>query len=165
MGKNKEKSGKSTLRKLVPLALIGIGIWALFVVRNAASIMLGGASTLIHKINLQGMELRTKLIVINPGNLNVDIQNFLGQIYYKGVALGITNMVNNPVRIGPFETKEIEFATQVGWIGAASQFYEQFFDLFRKQNKGQKIALEGFTIRGTLRAENLNIPINQPLLT
>lgn len=160
MGKNKKRR-KS---RLLPLLLLGgLAYLVISLVRGVSSVLVGGTSTLIHKVDLQGLELRTFLTIINQGQLTLDVQNFLGQILYQGREVGIVRQVR-PVEIAPFATSEIEFSSNIGWVALGMEFYQQAIDLFRAQKSGAKIDLSAFTIKGTLRAENLSIPINQRLL-
>lgn len=161
MGK-KKKSKKSGGRRLLPFLLIGgLAFLAYRIFSGVASIIVGGSTTMVHKVNLQGIELRTFLTIINQGQLTIDVQNFLGQILYKNIQVGIVRQVR-PVQLAPFQTAEVEFSSQIGWASLGMTFSEELLTLWKSGKI--PINLADFTIKGTLRAENLSIPINQKLL-
>lgn len=157
------KKSKDRRRKsLLPLLLIGgLGFLALRLVRGLSSVIVGGSTTAVHKVTLQGLELRTLLTIINQGQLTIDVQNFLGQILYRGVGIGIVRQVR-PVTLQPMQTGEVEFSSQLSWASLGMEFSEELLNLAKTGRL--PINLADFTIKGTLRAENLSIPINQKLL-
>lgn len=156
MGKKKRKS------RLLPLLLLGGAAFLIIrLVRGVSSVLVGNTTTMVHKVSLQGLELRTFLTIINQGQLALDVQNFLGQIFYKNAAIAIVRQVR-PVRLPPMQTAEIEFSSEITWAALGMQFSEELRTLW--QSGRLPIDLAQFTIKGTLRAENLSIPINQPLL-
>lgn len=162
MAKKKHRK-KSPFRRLLPFLIVGGILFVTNLFLQASSILVGGSRSLIHKITLQGLELRTFLTIINQGTLSLEVQNFLGQILYNGREVGIVRQVQQ-VTIPPFATTEVEFSSQIGWVSLGMEFYQNLLDLFNRQKSGEKIDLSAFTIRGTLRAENLSIPVNQQLL-
>lgn len=161
MGKKKQSRKKSTLRRLLPFLVVGGIVYVAHLFRQVSNVLVGGSSTLIHKASLQGLELRTFLTVINQGTLTLTIQNFLGQILYQGREVGIVRLVRQ-MDVKPFETTQVEFSSEIGWAGLGFEFGDDLVKLWKAGKL--PINLADFTIKGTLRAENLSIPINQKLL-
>jgi hypothetical protein len=156
MGEKKRKS------RLLPLLLWGGAAFLVIrLARGVSSVLVGNTTTMVHKVSLQGLELRTFLTVINQGQLTLDVQNFLGQILYHGAGIAIVRQVR-PVRLQPMQTAEVEFSSEISWASLGMQFSDELLTLWKSGKL--PIDLSKFTIKGTLRAENLSIPVNQPLL-
>jgi hypothetical protein len=154
----KKKKGNNNKIIIIALALAAVGY---YLYQQTTRIIIGGASPRVHKINLNGVELRIDLTVINESNLNVDVQNFLGRLMYGPAQLGIVSQVR-PVRLTPFQTGIIEFQAKIEWVSVALEFQDEVRALI---NSGtNNIDWSKFRILGTLKAENVSIPINEKLL-
>lgn len=151
---------KGSNRKLIYIGL-AVAVVAWYLYNQTTRIIIGGASPRIHKINFQGVELRIDLTVINESNLNVDVQNFLGRLMYGITQLGIVSQVR-PVRLTPFQTGTIEFAAKIDWASVALEFQDEVRAIL--SGGANAIDWSKFKIVGTLKAENLSIPINEKLL-
>lgn len=151
---------KGSNKKLIFIGL-ALGALAWYLYRQTTRIIIGGASPRVHKVNFQGVELRIDLTVINESNLNVDVQNFLGRLMYGVTQLGIVSQVR-PVRLTPFQTGIIEFSAKIDWASVALEFQDEV----RAMLSGGANAIDWakFRIQGTLKAENVSIPINEKLL-
>ena len=141
-----------------------------FITRQVMKVAVGAASGRIHKVNANGVEVRINMIIINESRLNLDIQNFLGQIFYKGSSLGIVQQIA-PVRLLPLQVGGIELKTTIGWTTLGLNAYDIFKIYQSNQSveptpgqatppKTDLIAWDQFVVRGTLIAEGLSIPIN-----
>lgn len=152
MAKKQKRSGS----KILIIGLIAAGL-IFYVYRQAMKISITGGFFRVHKLVGTNVELRVFLQITNEGNGAVDVQNFLGQLLYQNSNVGIVQLFQ-PVTIPPFSVKEVEFVATVSGLAAATQLYNILI------NKAQ-FDPQSMRIKGTLRAENLNIDINEALLS
>jgi LEA14-like dessication related protein len=157
MGKGKAK--KANMRKLLLVAGVIVAVY--YFRTQLKRITLGGTSTIVYKFNLQQVELRTVQTILNESNASIDVQNFLGQVLYNKSPLGVTTLVK-PVTIPGFSQANIEFATIISTTAVGLEFYQEILNLI--QNQPTTIDWKAFTIKGTLKAEGLSIPINEKLI-
>lgn len=160
MGKKKKKSGGFNNRTLGIILLAGAAYYLYNAYQNVMRVMVGGASFRIHKVTLTNIELRVFLTIINQGNFNLTVQNFLGQVYYKGTAIGIVRLIKQTV-IKPFDTSEIEFKSDLSVLSIGLEI----FNIIKSKTNVNDLNAADLTIRGTLKAEGIDIPINEKLLT
>jgi hypothetical protein len=162
MGKKKEQKQTSRRRRNILLGVLLIGGVAWWWLRNqAARISIGGNTTRVHKVSLTEIELRTVLVIINESDIPVMVSGFLGQIFYQNSSLGIVQQLK-PVEIGAFQTSTVEFSSKISSVNVGLEFWDEIKRLI--QTGQNTIDLSKFSIRGTLKAANLSIPVNQKLL-
>ncbi len=157
---SKKRNRKSSIKKAVIVVVVVGALWYLY--NQTTQIDIGGASVRVHKVNLNGVTLRILLSVLNRSRLDIDVQGFLGHIMYKGVSLGDVIQVQ-PVTLKEFATGQIEFQAEISWVSLGTEFYQEVKDLLTK-GPNTPIDWSAFTVQGTLRAENLAIPINEKLI-
>ncbi len=142
--------------------LVGLGFLVfagVFLFRQAMKVSVTGGYFRIHKLEGTSLDVRVFLNVLNEGNARLDVQNFVGQLFYKQTSLGVVTLAF-PAQIPPMGQQELEFKSLISLTTVGFEI----FDLI-KNGKNQVINPADFTIRGTLRAEGFNIPINEQLLT
>lgn len=159
MGKKKKKSGGFN-RTLGIILLAGAAYYLYNAYQNVMRVAVGGASFRIHKVTLTNIELRVFLTIINQGNFNLSVQNFLGQVYYKNTSIGIVRLLNQTT-VKPFDTTEIEFKADLSLLSLGTEV----FNIIRSKTNVNDLNAADLTIRGTLKAEGIDIPINEKLLT
>jgi len=168
MAKKKRRKGRMS-KILVVVAIVGAAAWWLY--KQTAKISIGGAAATVHKLNPDGVELRIKLSVVNEANATIDVQTFLGQLFYKGVSMGIVQQLD-PVTIPPLKVGYVEFKTTISWVTLGFNGYNVF--QIYQQNQGTNdqgqpnpqtalVDWAAFKIKGTLRAENISIPIESTI--
>lgn len=155
--------GKKSKRNYTTLGILLIAGAAYFLYnayQNVMRVVVGGASFRIHKVTLTNIDLRVFLTIINQGNYNITVQNFLGQVYYKNSAIGVVRLVQQTT-IKPFDTSEIEFKSDL----SIASIGLEIFNFIKSQSQVKDLNASDLTIRGTLKAEGIDIPINEKLLT
>lgn len=156
MAKKRKSRKKSNNRKIGIVLLAGAALLAWYLYSNVRRVSIGGATFRVHKITFSGIELRIYLVVINEGNLNLDVQNFLGQVFYQGSAIGVVTQVAQ-VTLKPFATGQVEFKADLSLLSIGIDLYNII--------KDKNFDVNSLVIRGTLKAEGIDIPINEKLLT
>lgn len=153
----KRKSRKSSSNKQIGFVLLaGAALLAWYLYSNVRRVSVGGASFRVHKVTLNGIEIRILLTIINEGNLNLDVQNFLGQIFYQNSAIGVVTQVAQ-VTLKPFATGQVEFKADISLLSVSLDLYNII--------KSKTFDANSLILRGTLKAEGIDIPINEKLLT
>ncbi len=156
------------LRRMNKKLILGIGILAVvgfYLYNQVRRVSIGAATAMVHKLNKDGVELRIFLAVVNEANLTLDVQTFLGQIFYKGASMGIVQQTGK-VNIPPLSVANIEMKTTISWTTLGFSAYDIFQQYQLNQNSTEPkpisslIAWDQFVVRGTLMAEGLTIPIN-----
>lgn len=145
----------SNIKKFIIVG--GIAALVYYLYNQAMKISITGGYFRIHKLAGTNVELRVFVQVTNEGNSRVDVQNFLGQLLYKGSNVGVVTLLQ-PTSIPSFSAQEIEFKAIVSGISVGMELYNILL-------KKSVFSPQDLTIKGTLRAEGLNIPINEPLLS
>lgn len=158
-GMAKKRNKKGSTKKLIIVGALVFAVWYFY--NQTMKVSIGGAAMRVHKVGLSSVELRIDLTIINESNLALDVQNFLGQVFYQATSLGIVTQVR-AVTLQPFETGTVEFKAVISYVSVGMEFFNELKALLNKQPT--KINLADFTVRGTLKAENLSIPINEKLL-
>jgi len=146
---------------------IGLGtlvLGAFWFMRQANRISVGGASVRIHKISAFGVELRVKLAIINESRLTIDVYGFLGQIFFKDTAIGVVQTVA-AAQLPAHATGNIEFKADIPYLSLLSLGLDLASLLKGDVTNFKSIPWADFKIKGTLRAEGFDVPIDQPLLT
>ena len=147
-------------KKKVVIVVAVIGVVAYYLLQNIRRVSVGSSTVRVHKVNFNGVELRVTTPIINESNLTIDVIGFLGQLFYKGMAFGTVTQVA-AVKIPSFSTGSVEFSANLGLLSLG----QIGFDLFNViKADWKKVDWSLFTIKGTLKAEGLSIPINQKLL-
>lgn len=154
------KKSKRNYTTLGILLIAGAAYYLYNAYQNVMRVVVGGASFRIHKVTLTNIDLRVFLTIINQGNYNITVQNFLGQVYYKNSAIGVVRLVKQTT-IKPFDTSEIEFKSDLSIVSIGLEI----FNFIKSQSQVKDLNASDLTIRGTLKAEGIDIPINEKLLT
>lgn len=154
------KKSKRNYTTLGILLIAGAAYYLYNAYQNVMRVVVGGASFRIHKVTLNNIDLRVFLTIINQGNYNITVQNFLGQVYYKNSAIGVVRLVQQTT-IKPFDTSEIEFKSDLSIVSIGLEI----FNFIKSQSQVKDLNASDLTIRGTLKAEGIDIPINEKLLT
>jgi hypothetical protein len=159
----KRNRKKSSTKKWLIIGVIGVA--ALYYLYNQTlKISVGGASVRVHKINVGNVELRIDMTIINESNLELDVQGFLGQVFYAQTSLGIVTQVR-PVTLAAFQTGVVEFKAEISYASVGLEFWDELKALITKTKAASTlINPAAFRVIGTLRAEGLSIPINETLL-
>jgi len=159
LGMAKKKKGSQVL---ILVGLLALGAFWLF--SQTKRISVGGAATRIHKITGSGIELRVLMQVINESSLDLDVYGFLGQIFFQKTAIGLVQQLE-PVKLAAYATGSLEYKADISFASLLSLGVDIYGILAGDMSNWKKVPLQDFTIKGTLRAEGFDIPINQPLLT
>lgn len=154
MAKKRKKSKDNKTWLYIGLAALLFG--GLWLYRQSLKIMVTGGYFRVHKLNGLSLELRVFLQITNESNLKIDVQNFLGQILYKGSSLG-TVVLFKPAQIQPFGVQEIEFKANISLLSAGTEIYNIL------TTKDFSFNPQDLRVKGTLKAEGVDIPINEAL--
>jgi LEA14-like dessication related protein len=160
MGKKNKKGGGLSSRTIGFILIAGAAYYLYNAYQNVMRVMVGGASFRVHKVTLTNIELRVFLTIINQGNFNLNVQNFLGQVYYKNTSIGIVRLLNQTT-VKPFDTTQIEFKADLSLLSLGTEV----FNIIKSNTNIKDLNASDLTIRGTLKAEGIDIPINEKLLT
>ncbi len=155
MAKKTKKRGFPNKTLIIIALLVAGGYW---LYNQAMKVIIAGGYFRIHKVNLTSIELRVFLQMINQGNVTVDVQNFIGQIFYGQTALGVVTLAFQG-SIPPLGQKELEFKAVLSTTTIGMELYS----ILKTPNP--QFDAGAFTIRGTLKAEGLSIPINEKLIS
>lgn len=157
---------KKQVRTLLILGLVAVAIYWISK-RTVALITFGGPSLRVHKVTLDGIELRITLPIKNESDVPAPVSAFLGDLMYNGTSLGVLSLVN-PVTLPGFGQTTLEFKLVSGLFGTA---YEIVNILTNGDPIGgwkninyKNIDWSKFTIRGTLKVGAFPVPINTKLL-
>lgn len=155
--------------KQVRNGLIVAGILALLYYiskRTINKISVGSPAVRIHTINLNGIELRVDLPIMNESDIPVDVTAFLGQLLYGASSLGTLTLVR-PASLPGFGQSIIEFSLKSGLVGSA-------YELLNILTKGDPMNMSKidwsnvdtsqFSVKGTLKVGRIPIDINTKLL-
>lgn len=140
------------------VGLLAVGGLFFYLYRQALKIMVTGGYFRVHKLQGTNIELRVFLQISNESNITATVQNFLGQLVYKGTSLGIVSLVY-PASLPPFSVKELEFKASISGLAFGTELYKIITD------KSFQFNPQDMRVVGTLRAENLSVPINEALLS
>lgn len=151
------------------ILFVGLILGAMYWIsqRTIALISFGGPSMRIHKVTLDGIEMRITLPIKNESDISAPVSAFLGDLMYNGTSLGVLSLVN-PVTLPGFGQTTLEFRLVSGLFGTA---YEIVSILTNGDPIGgwkninySNVDWQKFTIRGTLKVGTLPVPINTKLL-
>jgi len=150
------------------LVIVGLVLGALYYLsqRTIALISFGTPTLRVHKVTLDGLELRIILPIKNESDVPAPVSAFLGDLLYNGSNLGVLSLVN-PVTLPGFGQTTIEFRLVSGLFGTA-------YELLNVLTNGNPLDLskinynnvdwQKFTLRGTLKVGALPVPVNTKLL-
>lgn len=155
-----EKSSKTWLLIALGVAVVG-GLWLM---RQANRISVGGASVRVHKISAFGVELHVDLSIINESRLTIDVYGFLGQIFFKDTAIGVVQMLQ-PATLAAHAPGSVAFKADISYVSLLTLGLDLAKILKGDVTNFKSIPWADFKIKGTLRAEGFDVPIDQPLLT
>lgn len=157
---------KKQIRTLLILGLVAGAIYW-FSKRTVSLISFGSPSMRIHKVTLNGIEMRITLPVMNQSDVPAPVSAFLGDLLYNNSSLGVLTLVN-PVTLPGFGQTTLEFKLVSGLFGTA---YEIVSILTNGDPIGNwkninynNVDWSKFTIRGTLKVGAFPVPVNTQLL-
>lgn len=152
-------------RTIVIVALLAGALYWLSK-RTAALITFGGPSLRIHKVSIDGFELRITLPVKNESDVPAPVTAFLGDLLYNGSSFGVLSLVN-PVQLPGFGQTTLEFKLVSGIFGTAYTVLNILTNgrpLNWQDIDYKNVDWSKFTIRGTLKVGAIPIPVNTKLL-
>ncbi len=145
---------KKTQRTWLFIAL-GIGLVYFIGRRTAAKVSIGAAGVRIHKITLNGIQLRIDLPVINESDIPAPISAFLGQIYYGANAIGLVQLAQ-PVTLPGFGQAIVPFSADMSLVTLGQQLYDII--------SNPPVDWSKFSIKGTLKIGPVPVDVNEKLL-
>jgi len=146
------------MRKLSTLEWAGIAALLYFGLQylgSAISSKIGVGKILIKVKNLtfSGVTVELTLPIINNTDISLPVSSFYGQLLYGTYALADLQ-VQGPVSVAAKSTTPL-------FVDAAISFAELSGQLVSMIQSGEWI--NALRVKGTLNADGLNIPVNQPL--
>jgi hypothetical protein len=141
--------------------LFGAAYW--FLIRAPKKVSFGTPALRLHKLG-NPLVFYISLPIINESDVAVDVNGFIGQLFYGVEPLGLITLVSAE-SIPGFGTAFIQFKAEVGLVGAGLFLYNKITDS-EDPLKDWKTILDvsQFSIRGTIKLGPLPISINEQLL-
>ena len=145
---------KKTLKTVV---IVGGALLLVYLIakRTAAKVTVGNPGVRLHKITLNGIELRIELPVLNESDIPAPISAFLGQIYYGANPIGLVKLLH-PVDLPGFGQAIVPFSTQLSLVTLGQQLYDML--------RNPPIDWSKFSVKGTLKIGPVPVGIDQQLL-
>lgn len=163
-----------TTRQVV-FGLLAVGVLFFLAKRQLGRIAVGNTKASIWKVNFSNVEIRTQTEILSGADIPVTVQSVYGQITYKNQYLGTVQTLQ-PITIQPRKTTLLDVTSSISTsslisilgLGNVIQLNELINWDFSKVKERllerlKQISPSALRLKGTLKAEGINLDFDEPV--